>query len=179
MWDFSARRHPQRRGALTRRDFMRYAWWAALGLLVAEGAAATGLYLWPQIKPGAFGSGKVTLGSVDRLGPVGSMTYFPEQRLYLSRLPTGLLALYRRCTHLGCVVPWLPDERSEDSLAQKGRFNCPCHGSIFDRYGVVRAGPAPRPLDTFPVEIVEGKMVVDTGKILQRATFNETQVTPL
>ncbi len=56
-------------------------------------------------------------------------------------------------------------------------FNYPCHGSIFDRYGVVHAGPAPRLLDSFPISIEAGEVIVDTGTIIQRSGFDESQVT--
>lgn len=108
--------------------------------------------------------------------PVGTVIYFLEQRFYLSRVESGFLALYRKCTHVGCVVPWLDEDPSEDDLAAKGRFNCPCHGGIFDRYGVVHAGPPSRPLDIFPITIENGELVVDTGTIIQRSDFDESQV---
>lgn len=38
------------------------------------------------------------------------------------------------CTHLGCVVPWNPNEN---------KFMCPCHGSQYDSNGKVVRGPAP------------------------------------
>lgn len=38
-----------------------------------------------------------------------------------------------RCPHLGCQLEWNPDEQSWD---------CPCHGSRFDRYGRLISGPA-------------------------------------
>ena len=38
-----------------------------------------------------------------------------------------------RCPHLGCQLEWNPDERSWD---------CPCHGSRFDKYGALISGPA-------------------------------------
>ncbi|MBI2859424.1 MAG: Rieske 2Fe-2S domain-containing protein, partial [Chloroflexi bacterium] len=62
-----------------------------------------------------------------------------------------------------------------DGLASSGRFNCPCHGSMFDRYGVVHAGPAPRPMDIFPISVEGGSVKVDTGKIIVRSVFHESQ----
>ncbi len=162
---------------VTRRQFLSRAWWAAAGLLVVEATGGLVASLWPKLKPGSFGT-KLSIASVEeaRAMPVGTVTYFSEQRFYLSRVESGFLALYRKCTHVGCVVPWLPDDPSEDDLAAKGRFNCPCHGGIFDRYGLVHAGPPLRPLDLFPIAIEGEELVVDTGTIIQRSGFDESQV---
>ena len=67
----------------------------------------------------------------------------------------GFLALHRKCTHLGCTVSWLPDER---------RFACPCHASAFSVQGRVLSAPAPRPLDRFPVSVNGGIVFVDTTR---------------
>ncbi len=162
---------------ITRKQFLGRAWWAVAGLLAIEAVGGLVASLWPKVKAGSFGS-KLSVASVEeaKAMPVGTVTYFSEQRCYLSRVESGFLALYRKCTHLGCVVPWLVDESSEDDLAAKGRFNCPCHAAVFDRYGVVHSGPAPRPLDLFPISIEKGELVVDTGTIIQRSGFNESQV---
>ena len=56
------------------------------------------------------------------------------------------------CPHLGCRYDWRPG---------LDRFVCPCHGSQFALDGRVLAGPAPRPLDTLPTRIQDGKLFVE------------------
>jgi cytochrome b6-f complex iron-sulfur subunit len=81
---------------------------------------------------------------------------FREGRFFLLHAPGGIIAAYRKCTHLGCAVPW---NEAED------RFHCPCHGSEFDkRTAVVLKTPAPKPLQLFHIaENAEGDLVVDTN----------------
>lgn len=112
-------------------------------------------------------------GGLIEAGPVGrfaphSVTPFPDNEFYLVRLEDGgFLALHRRCTHLGCSVPWRPDEE---------RFACPCHASVFDIRGAVLNSPAPRPLDLFAVAIRNGQVLVDTTSKLRRTAFEPEQV---
>ena len=169
---------PTEDGGITRKQFLGRAWWAVAGLLAIEAVGGLVVSLWPKVKAGSFGT-KLSVASVEeaRAMPIGTITYFSEQRFYLSRVESGFLAIYRKCPHVGCVVPWLPDDPSEDDLATKGRFNCPCHKSMFDRYGLAHAGPAPRPMDIFPVTIEKGEVLVDTGTVIQRSNFDDSQVT--
>ncbi|MDP2726739.1 MAG: Rieske 2Fe-2S domain-containing protein [Dehalococcoidia bacterium] len=159
---------------LSRRLFLRGAFIGTVGLFAAEMAGGFAFFFRPQ-KAGAFGQ-KFRAGKVEDF-PIGSITHFQEGKFYLSRVPEGFLAMWHKCTHLGCTVPWIANERSEDELVEKGRFNCPCHASIFNRYGIVKAGPAPRPMDLFPVSIVDGVVVVDTdvGKVILRERWDPRQ----
>ncbi len=168
----------QKLHGVNRRELLKKVWFGSLGLLLLELSGASIASIWPKTKAGAFGS-KISIGTIYEMKnlSVGTIRYHEAGRFYISRVGGGVLALYRKCTHLGCVVPWLPDEPTEDKLASLGRFNCPCHASIFDRYGVVHAGPAPRPLDLFPVKVEGNQVFVDTGTIIQRAAFEQSQVT--
>lgn len=163
---------------LTRRDFLGLMWWGGVGIFAMEGTAAIFAALWPRVKAGAFGA-KFRIDVKELPKNVGDVdvSYLSTGKFFLVRTETGILAVYRKCTHLGCVVPWRADEQSEDKLSAKGRFNCPCHASIFDRYGVVKGGPAPRPLDLFKVTVERNELVVDTGVIIQRDAFDKSQVT--
>jgi cytochrome b6-f complex iron-sulfur subunit len=122
-------------------------------------------YLQPRLAEGEFGS-TITVGAVDDFPP-NSVTHLSNGRLYVVRQPDGgFLAVYHRCTHLGCTVPW-------DQAAQQ--FICPCHSSQFDSRGTVLNPPAPRPLDLFPVRIEDGQVKVDTGTIIQRQSYETSQ----
>ncbi|MBI2941325.1 MAG: ubiquinol-cytochrome c reductase iron-sulfur subunit [Chloroflexi bacterium] len=155
-----------------RRLFLRLALVGTVGLFLVESAAAFLSFFWPR-RTGTFG-GKLTVGNVTDF-QVPSITRVVDGKFYLAALPEGFLALWQKCPHLGCTVPWRPDDPTEDKLADKGRFNCPCHSSIYNRYGKNVAGPAPRPMDLFKLEIVDGKIVVDTGKPIERADWSPDQ----
>jgi cytochrome b6-f complex iron-sulfur subunit len=152
--------------SITRRRFLGLAWVAALFALIGQVGAALVTFMRPRIKPGAFGT-KIKAGRVNEFA-VGSIAHVQTGKFYISRLDSGFLAMWQRCPHLGCTVPWIEEE---------DRFNCPCHSGIFDKKGEVVAGPPPRPLDLFPIEIVDGEVFVDTGQVIQRNRFDESQVT--
>jgi cytochrome b6-f complex iron-sulfur subunit len=144
---------------VTRKDFLNLVW-GTTGLLAVSEFSLVGLrFLSPRPIEGEFG-GVFNLESYDQY-PTGSVTPVEAGRFYLVRLEDGgFLAIYRRCTHLGCAVPF-------DHAA--GNFVCPCHGSAFTPQGEVLNPPAPRPLDIFPLTINEsGHLLVDTSSPLER-----------
>ncbi len=152
---------------LPRRHFLALGWSVAVVALFGQAGIALFNFLKPRVKPGSFGS-EVVAGQVEEFQP-GTVNHVLKGRFYISTSEDGgMLAMYHRCTHLGCTVPWRDDE---------GQFHCPCHNSIFTTVGEVVSGPAPRPLDLFPMKIVEGQVVVDTGTVIQRSEFDDSQAT--
>lgn len=83
---------------------------------------------------------------------------FREGRFFLLHAPGGIIAAYRKCTHLGCTVPF---------NTAKDLFECPCHGSRFDKHtAVVVRTPAPKPLQLFHIsESPTGALIVDTNPL--------------
>jgi len=153
----------------TRRGFLGRVWLWLGGVALLEGAWITTALLRPRTqRAGADREEIVVAGPVDRF-EVGSVTAFPAGKFYLTRVEDGgFLALSRRCTHLGCTVPW---------VAGEGRFVCPCHASSFDLHGDVLSPPAPRALDLHPVRIENGVVKVDTGTTVTRTSYSPSQVT--
>ena len=70
----------------------------------------------------------------------------------------SVLALWRKCPHLGCQVPQLCD--------LSFWFECLCHGSKYSVLGEKRDGPAPRGMDHFPVSVANGTYVVNTAEVV-------------
>lgn len=152
--------------SLGRRQFLGIAWIGSLAVLGAQTLVTLTRFLKP-VSSGGFG-GQVYAGKVDEF-PVDSVNRILSGRFYLVRNESGFLALWQRCTHLGCAVPY--DETA-------GQFHCPCHGSLFNAVGEVSGGPAPRPMDTFPVIIRDGEVWVDTSQPIERTSYDPSQVTP-
>ncbi len=152
-----------------RRSLLNGLWLALSGLALAEIAWLVGSFLKPlqstdsSVQPADI----IDAGPTDRFAP-NTVTAFPPGRFYLACLEDGgFLALSRRCTHLGCTVPWNPEKK---------QFACPCHASVFDIRGEVIQSPAPRALDRFPVYIENHRVKVNIGKPIRRSAFRKDQV---
>lgn len=90
---------------------------------------------------------------------------FVQGKFFLMHPPGGIIAAYRKCTHLGCSVPYIAGEAAPDGSI--GQFHCPCHGSLFNKLtGVVQGGPAPKPLQLFQIEEnATGTLIIDTNPL--------------
>jgi cytochrome b6-f complex iron-sulfur subunit len=165
-------------GEMSRRGFMRRLFWVGTGLLSIEFLAGTVNFLWPNVRSGL--GGKFTLGkAADIAGAQVSWTQgqpyaFGKARVFFINVPAAkalvngsgeavadpganVLALYRKCPHLGCQIPPL--------CPKSDWFECLCHGSKYNIIGEKRAGPAPRGMDRFKVTVVAGAYVIDTGAL--------------
>jgi cytochrome b6-f complex iron-sulfur subunit len=156
----------------TRRDLMKWGLFGSLLAMLAGGSAAFLAFFYPK-RTSPFGS-KITVQGTLADYPLGTVERIREGKFYLAHVPEGLLALYWKCAHLGCTVPWKPEEEFQGNV---GVFHCPCHGSIYLRTGQNVAGPAPRPLDIMAIELTGGKIVVDTGKRTTRVQWEPSQAT--
>ncbi len=165
---------------VSRRQFFNRATVTLMGTGIgAFSAASMVAFLWP-FASGGFGS-QVPIGS---LGDIRSgiaagdgFYYVPQARTWVTEYPAdalsaaetvydeallpgmraGIVALYQKCPHLGCRVP--------ECLSSQW-FECGCHGSQYNRVGEKKAGPAPRGMDRFPVEIAGDQVTVDTGIVI-------------
>jgi len=165
---------------ITRKQFLGKALGGTFGAFIGIQALAWLGFLWPKVS-GGFGS-KVDAGKIEDLKNQiiqadGSVipAFIPEARAYVlpfsestagdsqftdgSTIADGLVAVYQRCVHLGCRVPWCNSSQG---------FECPCHGSKYNMVGEYYAGPAPRNLDRFVVNVSSaGKLIIDTGTIIE------------
>jgi cytochrome b6-f complex iron-sulfur subunit len=134
-------------------------------------AEFTGLMVWfmlPRFREGEFG-GTFTL-PVTILPEINARPAdFPDGRFWLANLDStqpndlmwqaedeetpiqGIAAIYKVCTHLGCIYAW---------TAANNRFECPCHGSKYRLDGRRIESPAPRSLDRFNLEALDAEGTV-------------------
>lgn len=170
---------------LSRRSFMRRTLGVGVGLLSLEFVGGTLAFLWPNLTEG--------LGSRLRVGRLAEVSAanprFAEgyplnvaiARSFLVNVPAAralaggtaisnpapaageMIALWRKCPHLGCMVPELCESVK--------RFECRCHGSTYNILGEkLEKGPAARGMDRFAVVLEDdGMIVIDTREILKGA----------
>jgi cytochrome b6-f complex iron-sulfur subunit len=161
---------------VSRRGVLRVAFWSSILALFGGIGATIVNALYPR-DTGTFG-GPVAVAASDIPQPGAPpqriidahcwlVNLAPNEGLAASdeqRAAGGLLALWWRCPHLGCTVPWRGDVVSpHDDLKRKGDFICPCHGSSYTKAGVRFFGPAPRSMDTMQIDVDDTGIVIQSG----------------
>ncbi len=177
----ASERDPETHGVV-RRQFLNRSIVATFGLGLSSFGAAAFAFLSPQ-EAGGFGS-VINVGTITDIKAAiragGGFLYVPEGRMWITEYPeaalenavasysyydqiapsleVGLTALFQTCPHLGCRVP---------ECVTSQWFECPCHGSKYNRVGEKKAGPTPRGLDLFSTEVTAAdELLVNTGTII-------------
>ena len=165
---------------VTRRQVLNRGIVTTFTLAISGFGAACVAMLWPSLS-GGFGS-KIRVGKFDEIMEEIADTkepyYVGAGRTYinpynpgdaekaksveayaavLEGYEQGVVALYQKCPHLGCRVPWCKTSQW---------FECPCHGSQYNRVGEKKGGPAPRGMDRFVATVEGGVIVVDTKTVI-------------
>ncbi len=152
-----------------RRSFLTKIW-VVLGLVALVEYVGGGISFFISGRRGTqkdSGTELIDVGAITDFLP-GTVTYIPVGNCYLSRLKQGgMLAISRKCTHLGCAVPW---------ITERHQFECPCHASVFDKTGSVVKSPAPRALDLYPLIFAQNRILVDLAHPVQRTEFTPDQL---
>jgi cytochrome b6-f complex iron-sulfur subunit len=135
---------------MKRRDFLNK---VAIGTASGVGAISIAAVITEIIPPATESFSLLKIGRIDDF-PINEFSFIPEKKIYLYRSRSHLRILSAVCTHLGCTI-----NKSENG------FECPCHGSHFDKTGRASAGPASRSLDRLKVGIdKQGLVIVDLNK---------------
>jgi menaquinol-cytochrome c reductase iron-sulfur subunit len=110
------------------------------------------------------------IGAPDKFGEGGK--FLEDKRLFVFRQGKTFYAISASCTHLGCTVKMQKLNQSKKvkvrgrEFEEQHEFHCPCHGSKYYGDGTNYAGPAPRPLDYFKLEVSpdDGQLIVDMSQ---------------
>ncbi len=109
---------------------------------------------------GGGGGGKQTVIPMADLPPEHSKVVRVAGKLVIvARLGNEVYALSAVCTHLGCIVHW--KDKGDAGMKMENNLHCACHDAYFDlKSGRVLGGPAPKPLQTYPVKIANDQIVI-------------------
>ncbi len=125
-----------------------------MALVTVQGVGASLWFASPNFKEGEFG-GTFPIGEATGVLPEvnAAPKAYVDGKFWLVNADTevngeprkGVLAIYKVCTHLGCLYEWVD---------MTNRFECPCHGSKFELPGDYIEGPARRSLDRFVIQAI-------------------------
>ncbi len=156
----------------SRRSFLTRSAKVLLGFTIATG-------IWPYIRslianvlyepPKRF-----KVGAAENFSQ--GVTFIESRQVFIFREGNAFHSISGVCTHLGCTIKYSLLSREKDltvrgmSYRSKGEFHCPCHGSKFYDEGTNFAGPAPRPLQWYQMELSpeDGQLTIDFSRQVDR-----------
>jgi len=150
---------------IKRKSFLEIVTWSVGGLIgLGLGVPAVSYIIGPALQESAEDEW-IQLGSTSKV-ELGLPTLFKttiqrqtgwivtdeEVSVYIyTEDGRDFIAFSNICTHLGCRVRWIDDQK---------QFFCPCHNAVFNQDGEVVSGPPPRPLDRYQVKIEEDQIYI-------------------
>ncbi len=137
----------------TRRRFLDWFLGTSVGALLIAIVYPVSRYLVPPpVQESTAGTVTLSINPASVKPNSGQVFRFGNQPGLLLRTPGGeLRAFSALCTHLGCTVQYRPD------LIQ---IWCACHNGHYDLNGKNIAGPPPRPLTEYTVNVRGDQVVV-------------------
>jgi Rieske Fe-S protein len=144
---------PGRGNGLSRKGFVDWLIGTSVGgFLLAVLYPVTRYLIPPPVAESASNSVVVPFQPLDLPPNSGRIFKFGSKPGILVRTPTGeLRAFSARCTHLDCTVQYRDD---------LGHIWCACHNGHFDLNGTNIAGPPPRPLEAYEVNVRGTEIIV-------------------
>ena len=169
---------------VTRRTFVKGTFWTGLGVTLLGFVGIFLDFFWPRgVEKFA---GPYPVGNIADYKPGGPPVAFKAAQTWIVYLDPndkrevagsgaeGLLALWQKCPHLGCAVPW---RGGFNFNGEDGWFRCPCHGSTYTKAGTRIFGPAPRSMDTFELTVdAQGNLTVHTDRVTPGAEDDASQI---
>jgi nitrite reductase/ring-hydroxylating ferredoxin subunit len=122
---------------------------------------------------GAAGEGEGEGEGAPRGQDVGAKSSFvnginqvPNSGVLVGKDSGGLYAMSAFCTHAGCDM----SSTFTGFIESDGSIECLCHGSVFDKNGIVTRGPAFSNLEHYAVAVSNGEVFVDTNTVVNEST---------
>lgn len=165
----------------TRRQFLKWGIYAVGGAVtIAIGVPTVLYFINPALKEAASNKILVKLGEVSKFSNAtapqtvstaykytdsfkqvdGTKQVFVRAKKAGASRAADFQILDPTCTHLGCAVTYNPPGKD----IAKDKFFCFCHQSIYDVEGKNIAGPAPKPLFSYTVDIVDGQLAINVAE---------------
>jgi len=159
-------------GKTSRRSFLSK---LGIGATIVAIAGQTYAFL-RSLKPNVLyeEARRFKVGAPEQFGEGGK--FLEDKRLFVFRQGKTFYAISASCTHLGCTVKMQKLNQSKmvkvrgREFEEQHEFHCPCHGSKYYGDGTNYAGPAPRPLDYFKLEVSpdDGQLIVDMSQRVEQ-----------
>lgn len=140
-------------GPVERRSFLNWFLGTSVGAFLASALYPIARYLNPpKVAESTVASVTLDLTAAELRPNSGQIFKFGSQPGILVRTPAGELRAFTAiCTHLACIVQYREDLQ---------HIWCACHNGHYDLTGKNIAGPPPRPLEPYAVNVRGEKVVV-------------------